>query len=43
MSTRESTDIDRDELIEETKHVIHEIEEAVEEALDQPSADDDRS
>lgn len=46
MSTREPTDIDRDELIEETRHVIHEIEEAVEEALeeaaDQTVTDDGR-
>lgn len=34
MPTREPADIDRDELIEETRHVIEEIEEAVEEAIE---------
>lgn len=43
MPAREPSDIDRDELIEETRHVIHEIEEAVEEVIDhQQGADDDR-
>ena len=43
MPAREPSDIDHDELIEETRHVIHEIEEAVEEAIDrQQGADDDR-
>ena len=42
MTAREPSEIDRDELIEETRHVIHEIEEAVEEATDYQGSDEDR-
>lgn len=40
MPAREPSDIDRDELIEETRHVIEEIEEAVEEVIEHASDDD---
>ena len=39
MPAREPTEIDRDELIEETRHVIEEIEEAVDEVIEK-TADD---
>ncbi len=41
MPAREPSEIDRDELIEETRHVIEEIEEAVEEVIEHSSDDHD--
>lgn len=40
MPAREPAEIDRDELIEETRHVIEEIEEAIEEVVEQSSDDE---
>ena len=40
MPARDPEDIDRDELIEETRHVIEEIEEAVDEVIEQSSDDE---
>ena len=40
MTAREPADIDRDELIEETRHVIEEIEEAIDDVIEKSSGDE---